>query len=101
MEFMYPFLAGIFFANGVPHFGNGISGRSFHSPFAKPPGKGHSSAVVNVIWGCTNFAAAHWILQASETTISSDYAFTVPFFAGLLLTGVILGFAFERFRVGR
>ena len=100
MEILYPFLVGIFFANGVPHFSNGISGRSFHSPFAKPPGKGHSSAVVNVIWGCANFAAAYLILRYSETSVSTDYAFVLPFFIGLLLTGVLLGFSFERFRSG-
>lgn len=49
------FVAGLFLANGVPHFVNGISGRRFQSPFASPPTVGESSALVNVIWGLVNF----------------------------------------------
>ncbi len=49
------FGAGIFLANGVPHFVNGISGHKFQSPFASPPGVGESSPLVNVIWGMINF----------------------------------------------
>jgi hypothetical protein len=31
---------GGFLANAVPHFVNGVMGRPFQSPFAKPPGEG-------------------------------------------------------------
>lgn len=41
---------GIFLANAVPHFVSGMMGRSFQSPFAKPPGQGLSSSTVNVLW---------------------------------------------------
>ena len=34
------FFAGFFLVNGVPHFVQGISGNSFQSPFARPPGVG-------------------------------------------------------------
>ena len=34
------FCGGLFLANGVPHFVNGISGRRFPTPFASPPGVG-------------------------------------------------------------
>jgi len=57
------FLAGVFLANGVPHFVNGISGRSFQSPFAKPPGVGESSPVINVIWGMINFVIGYGLLR--------------------------------------
>lgn len=50
------FAAGALVANGVPHFVNGISGRRFQSPFARPPGVGESPPVVNVLWGAANFA---------------------------------------------
>ena len=30
--------AGVFLANAVPHVVNGVSGRAFQTPFAKPPG---------------------------------------------------------------
>ena len=48
------FFGGVFLANAVPHFVNGMMGRSFQSPFAKPPGKGLSSSTVNVLWGFFN-----------------------------------------------
>lgn len=57
------FVAGVFLANGVPHFVNGISGRRFQSPFAKPPGVGESSALVNVIWGLVNFVIGFMLVR--------------------------------------
>jgi len=49
------FFAGVFLANGIPHFIHGISGKKFRTPFARTAGKGESSPVVNVIWGVVNF----------------------------------------------
>ncbi len=57
------FIAGLFLANGVPHFVNGISGRKFRSPFASPPAVGESSAVVNVIWGMVNFIIGYLLIS--------------------------------------
>jgi hypothetical protein len=56
------FLGGAFLANFVPHFVAGISGRSFHSPFAKPPFRGLSSPTVNILWGLFNLAVAYILL---------------------------------------
>ncbi len=56
------FFAGLFLANGVPHFVNGASGRRFPSPFASPPGRGDSRPAVNVLWGLGNFAAGCLLL---------------------------------------
>jgi hypothetical protein len=53
-EYVLAFLAGVFLANAVPHFVQGISGNRFPTPFAKPPGKGLSSPTVNVVWGVFN-----------------------------------------------
>lgn len=44
------FFIGHVLSNGIIHFVNSISGRKFHSPFAKPFAKGLSSVWVNVIW---------------------------------------------------
>jgi hypothetical protein len=49
------FFGGVFMANGVPHFVQGICGNRFQTPFASPPGVGESSALVNVVWGWFNF----------------------------------------------
>jgi hypothetical protein len=53
------FFGGVFLANTIPHLVNGMSGSPFQSPFATPPGKGLSSATVNVLWGMFNLAVAY------------------------------------------
>ena len=56
------FFGGIFLANTIPHLVNGMSGSPFQSPFASPPGKGLSSATVNVLWGMFNLVVAYILL---------------------------------------
>ena len=56
------FFGGAFLANAIPHFVSGNMGRSFQSPFAKPPGKGLSSPTVNVLWGAFNIAIGYFLL---------------------------------------
>ena len=63
--YLLEFLGGAFLANGVPHFVQGISGNPFPSPFAKPPGEGDSSPLVNVLWGFGNFVAGALLLHSS------------------------------------
>lgn len=58
MSIIISFFAGLFLANGIPHFINGISGKDFHNPslhrfFPKIP-----SPLFNVIWGLLNFILA-------------------------------------------
>jgi hypothetical protein len=57
------FFGGVFLANSVPHLVNGVSGKTFQTPFARPRGQGKSSAVVNVIWGTTNLVIAYALLD--------------------------------------
>jgi hypothetical protein len=61
-SFLAYFFAGVFLVNGIPHFVQGISGNEFSTPFAKPPGVGESSAVVNVIWGMVNFGIGYALM---------------------------------------
>lgn len=56
------FVGGAFLANFVLHVGVGISGRPFHTPFARPPFRGLSSPAVNVLWGMFNLAVAYTLL---------------------------------------
>jgi hypothetical protein len=56
------FFAGAFLVNAIPHFVSGLTGHPFPSPFAKPPGKGLSSPVINVLWGAFNFAIAYLLI---------------------------------------
>jgi hypothetical protein len=80
------FFGGAFLANGVPHFVNGISGRRFPTPFAKPPGKGESTSGVNILWAFLNFFIAYLLLWSYA---HFDYRFMEQFiavWAGALLT---------------
>ena len=83
------FVAGLFLANGVPHFVNGISGNKFQSPFAKPPGVGESSTLVNVIWGLVNFVLGYALISGfgdftggwrgtSGVCVAADFPPTLP-----------------------
>ncbi len=53
---------GAFLANAVPHVVSGMMGRPFQSPFADPPGQGHSSSTVNVVWGFFNLAVGYCLI---------------------------------------
>jgi hypothetical protein len=57
------FFAGAFLVNAIPHFIQGVSGRTFPSPFSKPPGKGRSSPLVNVLWGALNAVVGYALLR--------------------------------------
>ena len=56
------FFGGAFFANAVPHLVSGVMGKPFQSPFAKPSGKGLSSATVNVLWGFFNIVVGYLLV---------------------------------------
>src|SRR5271163_4885937 len=56
------FFGGVFLTNAIPHLVSGLMGRSFQSPFAKPPGKGLSSSTVNVLWGWFNIAVGYLLI---------------------------------------
>ena len=60
--YLLQFVAGLFLANGVPHFVQGISGAGFQTPFASPPGVGESSPIVNVLWGFLNLVVGFALL---------------------------------------
>lgn len=56
------FLAGLFLINGIPHFVQGICGKSHMTPFARV-----SRPVTNVIWGLINFIIGEGILRSLRT----------------------------------
>jgi hypothetical protein len=99
-HFLSYFFGGAFLANAVPHFGNGISGRPFQSPFAKPPGQGLSSSTVNVVWGFFNLVVAYvlivWVGDFSLRNIGQ----VVAVGAGALAMSLMLARAFGRFHGG-
>ncbi len=77
------FWAGAFLANFVPHFVKGICGDKFPTPFAKPPGKGLSSALVNVLWALFNLVVAYLLYRGSKVS-GSDTLSIVTFFTGFV-----------------
>jgi hypothetical protein len=62
LHYVSYFLGGVFLGNSVPHWVSGVLGRSFQSPFAKPPGQGLSSSTVNVLWGFFNLAIGYMLV---------------------------------------
>ncbi len=94
------FFGGSFLANGVPHFVSGMMGRTFQSPFAKPPGEGLSSSTVNVLWGFANFVVAYFLIarvgnfdfHAADQVIAAG--------VGVLQMAVVAARGFGRFHGG-
>jgi hypothetical protein len=82
------FFGGLFLSNGIPHFVSGAMGRAFPSPFAKPPGRGLSSAAVNVIWGVFNFALSYMLIWRIGEFSFGSTADVVALGLGFLLMGL-------------
>jgi hypothetical protein len=73
------FFAGIFLANAVPHFVQGVSGNKFPSPFAKPPGRGLSSPTTNVVWALFNVVVGYLLFKAGQ--VNSDHILSLVIFS--------------------
>lgn len=76
------FFAGMFLANAVPHYVNGVSGDPFPTPFAHPPGKGLSSPLVNVLWALLNLVVGAILFRVGKVSSGEDLALVI-FFAGI------------------
>jgi hypothetical protein len=99
--YLLQFVAGLFLANGVPHFVQGISGHSFQTPFASPPGVGESSPMVNVLWGFFNLAVGFALLFEFAPK-GADVVFEwVCFGLGALVMAVFCAWHFGRVRSRR
>jgi hypothetical protein len=92
-HYIAAFFAGFFLTNVVPHFVNGISGNSFPTPFADPPGKGLSSPVVNVIWALFNLLIGYLLFRVSKTNTKNKLSMII-FFIGIIVVSIMLSNAF-------
>lgn len=101
--FIFPayFFGGAFLANALPHLGNGISGRPFQSPFAKPPGQGLSSSTVNVLWGFLNLVVAYLLIVRVGAFDLRNTVHVLLLGIGMLAIAVPMARHFGQFHGGR
>jgi len=92
------FFAGVFLANGLPHFINGISGKKFPTPFTLPRGVEESSPLVNVIWGGINFAIGYLLIFGVGDFIFGLTLSVLMVALGAIITAIILALILERIR---
>src|SRR5580700_10615934 len=93
--YLLEFLSGALLTNAIPHFVWGLAGTPFQSPFAKPPGVGESSPLVNVWWGWANLVGGV-LLYAKFGP--ADYLGWILFAAASLLMGTQLALHFGKVR---
>ncbi len=91
------FFGGVFAANAIPHFVSGVMGHPFQSPFAKPPGKGLSSATVNVVWGFLNVVIAYLLVAHVGAFDLRATSHILAFGLGVLLISLQLARHFGQF----
>ncbi len=99
--FVLEFVGGLFLANGVPHFVQGISGNPFQSPFGKPPGVGESSPLSNVLWGFGNFIAGVLLLHYFRPQGAEACVGWMLVGLGVLVMAIQLSTHFGKVRAGR
>jgi hypothetical protein len=91
------FFAGVFICNCIPHLASGLRGESFPTPFARPPGVGLSSPLVNFLWGTLNAAVGVGLLGFRPIVLRVNLE-TGSFLIGWLLVGIWLAIHFGKVR---
>ena len=99
-HFIAWFFGGAFLANMIPHLVNGISGSSFQSPFASPPGEGLSSAMVNVLWGFFNLMVGYVLVVRIGRFDLRQTKHVVILGLGILVMALMLGHHFGKLHGG-
>ena len=93
-------LGGGFLTNAIPHFVSGMMGRSFQSPFSKPPGEGLSSSTVNVLWGFGNLVVGYLLLARVGNFDPRAPTHALAAGVGVLVMGLVAARLFGRFHGG-
>ena len=89
------FLAGVFLRNAIPHLVSGLRGETFPTPFAKPRGRGPSSALVNFLWGALNLLIGTILVAQRPIQPSFNFEFAT-LVGGALTIGIYLSIHFSR-----
>lgn len=97
MSYVVFFFSGAFFCNCIPHLVSGLQGTPFPSPFAKPPGRGNSSPVVNFLWGALNFVIGIVLLSRYPLAVGFNPGF-LTLIAGALTIGIFCSRHFGKVR---
>ena len=95
MYYLVYFLAGLFAANGIPHFIKGITGEKHPTPFGAS-----SSAVVNVLWGSANFilAWALWHYAGLHRPLDHTFRYELTFVLGGFILSVLMAYSWSHNR---
>jgi hypothetical protein len=101
LELLSYFIGGAALANTLPHLVSGLMGRKFPSPFAKPPGKGQSSARTNVLWGFANLVLAYVLVCQVGTFDLHNLTHVTALGLGILLLSVMMAWRFGSLNEGR
>jgi len=88
------FWSGMFLANAVPHFVQGMSGNKFPTVFSKPRGQGLSSPTVNVVWALTNMVIGYTLFVFAKIS-QQEYLPLTLFFIGIALISLRLSKRFS------
>ena len=99
MSYILLFLAGALLCNAIPHVTSGLEGSTFPTPFAKPHGVGHSSPLVNFLWGGLNLVLGLAILAGHPVTLGLNADF-ITVLVGALALGAPLSRHFGKVRSG-
>jgi hypothetical protein len=86
--------------NAVPHFVSGVMGRPFQSPFAKPPGQGFSSSIINVLRGFLNLVIGYFLICRVGNFDLRSTDQVVAMGLGVLSFGLMSAHLFGRFNGG-
>jgi len=92
-HYLMLFFGGAFVANFFPHFVHGISGESFPTPFASPPGQGLSPPFVNALWALFNLIIGYLLLSGARFSPANRTALVVAF-VGFAAMTINLSFVF-------
>lgn len=97
MTYLMLLLAGALLCNCVPHLVSGVQGARFPTPFARPPGVGESSPLLNFIWGASNLLVGLFIVWRQLSIVGPNLQIAA-LVVGFLASGIFLAIHFAKVR---